>query len=80
MRADTGFNVGVGTKGLARWVLGVAAFSLVLAAAASSHASDPERRHSRSLDNLLRHELERGLSFAGERLRRYAVDCNRRGQ
>ncbi len=62
MRAQIGFDVG--TKGLARRVLGVAAFSLVLAAAASSHASDPDRRQFLSLDNLLHHELERA-GFTG---------------
>ena len=62
MRADTGFDGG--RKVLARRVLGVAAFSLVLAVTVSSHASAPDRHQSRSLDNLLRHELERA-GFTG---------------
>jgi cytochrome c peroxidase len=62
MAADMRFDLG--TKGLARWVLGVATFSLVLAVAATSHASDADRHHTRTLDRQLRQKLERA-GFTG---------------
>jgi len=62
MRTNSG--LAARTKTLGRWGLGAAAFALVFAAAATSHASDEDRHPAQTLDHQLRQKLERA-GFTG---------------